>query len=204
MAGRWGPDRQTKVAPWKVLDSSYSFADRFIKLRTDKVLLPDGAVLEPYHVLEFCDWVCVIAIRADGQVVLVEEYRHGAGRAMLEFPSGGIAEGDSGPLAAMQRELLEETGYSGGVWHELGSFFANSAQQANRTHGFLALGVERAGDPRPGPGELLVVQEVPWKEFAAEAYGGRVELNAGHMSCLFLLQRFVADSADPGIRNLLK
>jgi 8-oxo-dGTP pyrophosphatase MutT (NUDIX family) len=204
MAGKWGRDRRSSVTSWKVLASSYSFADRFLKLRTDTVLLPDGSVLTPYHVLEFCDWVCVIAIRRDGQVVLVEEYRHGAGRPMMEFPSGGVAEGDKDPLAAMQRELLEETGYSGGTWHALGAFFGNSAQQSNRTHCFLALGVERTGAPQPGPGELLTVHEVPWREFAAEAYGGGVELNAGHMSCLFLLQRFVADSTDAGIRNLLK
>jgi ADP-ribose pyrophosphatase len=199
----WWPGRGPTVAPWKVLRSSYSYSDRFIRLRTDTVQLPDGTVLSPYHVLEFDEWVCAIALTGEGRIVLVEEYRHGAGRPMLEFPSGGVAERGEEPLAAMQRELEEETGYAGGRWHPLGAFFSNSAQQANRTHGFLALGVAKVSEPRPGPGEIIVTHEASWREFAAQAYAGNVEMNSGHMSCLLLLQQYVARSDDLEIRALL-
>ena len=191
------------MAPWKVLKSSYSYSDKFIRLRTDTVLLPNGTELSPYHVLEFDEWVCVIALTADARVILVEEYRHGAGRPMLEFPSGGVADREEQPLAAMKRELEEETGYAGGTWHALGAFFSNSAQQSNRTHAFLALDVSKVGEPRPGPGEIIVTHETSWREFAAQAYAGNVELNSGHMSCLLLLQQYVSRSSDPAVRALL-
>jgi 8-oxo-dGTP pyrophosphatase MutT (NUDIX family) len=200
---RWWPGRGPTVAPWKVLRSSYAYADKFIRLRIDTVRLPDGTELSPYHMLEFDEWVCAIALTAGGRIVLVEEYRHGAGRAMIEFPSGGVAQRDEQPLAAVKRELEEETGYAGGTWHALGAFFSNSAHQTNRTHAFLALGVAKLGEPQLGPGEIIVTHETSWREFAAEAYAGNVELNSGHMACLLLLQQYVARSDDPAVRALL-
>jgi 8-oxo-dGTP pyrophosphatase MutT (NUDIX family) len=200
---RWWPGKGPSVPPWKVLKSSFTYADEFIRLRTDSVLLPNGSELSPYHVLEFDDWVTAIALTAAGEVVLVEEYRHGAGRAMLEFPSGGVGNRNEPPLAAMKRELEEETGYTGGAWHTLGAFFPNSAKQPNRTHVFLALDVAKQAEARPGHGEIIVTHETPWREFAAEAYAGNVEFSAGHLACLLLLQQYVARSDAPTVRRLL-
>jgi hypothetical protein len=64
--------------PWKVLESGYSFKDRWIGLRSETVQLPSGKILSPYHTLEFPDWVCAIVLTVDRRIVLVEQYRHGA------------------------------------------------------------------------------------------------------------------------------
>ena len=66
------------IAPWKVLESKYNYRDRWLALRSDTVELPNGRVLTPFHVIEQPDWVTAIAITHDGNIVLVEEYRHGA------------------------------------------------------------------------------------------------------------------------------
>eukprot|EP01034_Spumella_vulgaris_P008642 gene8642-11000_t len=118
-------DPRTTVPPWKVLDSKYSYRDRWLTLRSDTVELPNGRVLAPFHVIEQPDWSTAIALTHDGNVVLVEEYRHGAAQTVVELPSG-IIEGPGTPIEHMKRELLEETGFASDEWHPLGSFFANA------------------------------------------------------------------------------
>ncbi len=78
----------TAVAPWKVLESQYAYRDRWIALRSDKVELPNGHVLAPYHVIEQPDWVTALALTHDGNIILIEEYRHGCQQTVVELPSG--------------------------------------------------------------------------------------------------------------------
>ncbi len=75
---------------WKVLDTKEIFKTGFYRLRTDRCELPDGRVMPNYYVMEFQDWVNVIPITNDNQVVLVEQYRHAIGRNSYEFPGGTV------------------------------------------------------------------------------------------------------------------
>ena len=65
-------------------------------------------------VLESVDWVNMVALTKDGLSIMVDQYRFGIGERTLET-SGGMVDAGETPLAAAQRELLEETGYGGGV-----------------------------------------------------------------------------------------
>ena len=70
-------------------------------------------MLSPFHVIELPDWVTAIALTHDGNIVLVEEYRHGARQTVIELPSGMPSTGPGEPpVAAIKRELLEETGFA--------------------------------------------------------------------------------------------
>lgn len=84
----------------------------------------------------------MIAITKEGDMVLVRQYRHALGRTNFELVAGVLEKGED-PLVAAQRELLEETGYSGGEWKELMQLSANSSTMTNLTHCFLAEGVEK-------------------------------------------------------------
>ena len=84
------------------------------------------AFIEPeYYVLEYPDWVNVIAITDDGMMILEKQYRHGIGCAAWEIPCGVLEKSDSSPLSGAQRELLEETGYGGGEWTLLDTLSGN-------------------------------------------------------------------------------
>ena len=61
--------------------------------------------------IEYPDWVDVIALTAERNVVLVDQYRHAVGQIRTEFPAGVVDAAET-PLAAIKRELLEETGYA--------------------------------------------------------------------------------------------
>ena len=126
---------------WKILKSEYIAHRPWMTARCDMVQLPDGRVNPEYWVLEFPDWVNVIAITKEGDMVMVRQYRHALGVTEYEICAGVIEEGEE-PLVAAKRELLEETGYAGGEWTEYMTICANPSNHTNLAHTFLAIGVE--------------------------------------------------------------
>lgn len=130
---------------WEIVDTEYLVKSRYLTCRRDRVRLPDGRVNPEYYVLEFPDWVNVIAITRDGRMVMVRQYRHGLGVYQTELCAGYIDPKDVSPLAAARRELEEETGFTGGEWEEFMTLSANPANHNNLTHVFIARGVEQKG-----------------------------------------------------------
>ncbi len=140
---------------WKVRASRRILAKPWLTVRQDAVELPNGTVIPEYFVFEYSDWVNIIPVTEDGRIVLVRQYRHGIGRVCWEIPAGVIEKTDASPLAGAQRELLEETGFSGGVWEELMQVSANPAAFTNMTHCFVARGVRATDVPHLDVGEDL-------------------------------------------------
>lgn len=130
---------------WKVLDREYIIKRPWLTARRDKVELPDGRIIDEYYVIEYPDWVNVIAITKDGQFVMEKQYRHGLRVFSTELPCGVMEKGET-PLEAPQRELLEETGYSNGEWAKLMTIAPNPGSMSNLTHCFLAIGVEKVSE----------------------------------------------------------
>ena len=124
--------------------------------RKDKVLLPDGRVNPEYWVVEYPDWVNVIAITKDGHFVMERQYRHAVAMTCYELPCGVMESGET-PLQAAQRELMEETGYGNGEWKELMTITPNPSSMSNFTHCFVATGVEKISSPHLDDTEELEV-----------------------------------------------
>ena len=196
-------DRKTvAVEPWQVLDTKYSYRDRWLALRSDTVRVPNGTILSPYHTIEFPEWICAVVLRPDHHIVLIEEYRHGVGRLSIELPCGAPEHDGEDLLAAMQRELLEETGYAADEWHALGSSTANTARQNNRVHAFLALDARRVADQNLDPGEVIRPHVIPWRQFIAELGDGSLEIPGLHLAALWQLKTFAQTSGDPRLLAL--
>lgn len=141
---------------WRVLRSEYLIKRPWLTARRDELELPDGRIVPEYYVLEYPDWVNVIAITADGHFVMERQYRHALGCTCFELPCGVMEEGET-PLEAAKRELAEETGYGSGEWRELMVLSANPSTMTNLTHCFLATGVERVTEQHLDPTEELSV-----------------------------------------------
>lgn len=148
---------------WETLSSEYIIRRPWLTARRDKVKLPDGKENPEYYVLEYPDWVSVIAITTDGLFVIERQYRHGLGQTNFEIPAG-VCEKDELPIDAARRELLEETGFGGGEWTELMQISANPTSHNNLSHAFIAKGVERIGKQCLDETERLEFFLVPREE----------------------------------------
>ena len=182
---------------WKVLESKYAIADPWIRLRSDTMLLPNGRILSPCHIFEHPDWVDVIALTDELNVVLVDQYRHAVGQMRTEFPAGVVDNESEEPLAAIKRELLEETGYTSEEWHLIGTAPVNPALQTNRVHSFLALGARKVAEQDLDEGEAIRTRELPLSEFIDKVGSGDIELPALQLASLFWLWTYLRKSADP-------
>lgn len=131
---------------WKVSSSAYAFVSRWLKVRKDKVILPSEVEIDDFYVVELADWVNVVAVTEEGEIIIEEQYRHGIGKVCKELPAGMVEEREN-PEEAARRELREETGYVGGVWVPYGECCPNASGMNNKCYSFLARGVRRVGNP---------------------------------------------------------
>ena len=97
------------IQPWRTLNSHHVLREPFLNLRIDQCELPDGRIAQRYCVLEFPgDWVNVVAITTDNQIILTRQYRHAAGAVFLETVGGGMEPTDASPADAARRELRRD------------------------------------------------------------------------------------------------
>ena len=129
-----------KLQKWRTLSSEYLIRRPWLTARRDCVRLPDGRINDEYYLLEYPDWVNVIAVTTEGLFVMIEQYRHGIDEVITELCAGVVEAGEETEAAA-RRELLEETGYSGGRWRLLNVICQNPSTCNNFTYCYLAEGV---------------------------------------------------------------
>jgi len=161
---------------WRVTASRYVHKDRWISVRADDCVTDEGAVVAPYYVLDYPDWVEVIALDADDNVLLVRQYRHGLGGMSIELPAGGMEPTDTDPVAAAVRELLEEAGCAGDM-SLIGETRPNAGTHSNRIHIVLARQVAKIAEPKDDPTERIERLWVPAGEALRMALAG--ELTVG-------------------------
>lgn len=152
-----------KIKKWKTLESKYLFRRPWLTARCDKVQLPDGTIRPEYYILEYPTWVNVIAITANGDFVMVEQYRHGLQEVFTELVAG-VAEAGEQPIDAARRELLEETGYGNGDWQLLTVISANPGSNNNLSYSFIATGVEKIAEQHLDATEDIAVRLLPESE----------------------------------------
>lgn len=131
------------IKKWTTLSSKYLIQKDWCTLRVDSVRLPNGSTIPDYYVLEYPDWVNVIAITKEKEFILVYQYRHGLQQSNYELPAGTCESIDKNPLETAKRELLEETGYGKGIWKQFTVVSANPSTQTNLCYCFLATDVEQ-------------------------------------------------------------
>jgi ADP-ribose pyrophosphatase len=149
-----GPPR-----PWRV-QSSETVADcRIFKVRKDVTVNPRTGVSHEMFVLDQPDWVNVIPLTPDEQVVMIEQWRHGTRSVHLETP-GGLMDAGESPEECGRRELLEETGYEAGKLVRLGTVHPNPSIQSNLQHYVLAADCRKVSEPRLDHAEDITVRLV--------------------------------------------
>jgi ADP-ribose pyrophosphatase len=180
-------------AAWERLRSERLLETPYFALRSDRLRLPDGAIKDPYYVVERPDAAIIFPLTREGEVVLVRQYRPPLERMELGLPAGLVEEGEK-PEAAARRELIEETGYSGGEWEPLGSLASSPSLKDNWAYLFLARGVERTADPDPDEHELVEEVKVPLGELRGLVRDGEIVSSSGVAAIMLALERLREDS----------
>jgi 8-oxo-dGTP pyrophosphatase MutT (NUDIX family) len=182
---RW---KEFGLMQWKVNQSRIVLRDRWISVRADDCVTPSGIEIAPFYVLEYPDWVHVVAIDTKDQVLFVQQYRHGYGGVTLELPGGMVDASDGSPVAAASRELIEETGYTATSLRLLTSLSPNPATHANRVHVVLAQPAYCAGPASPEPTENISLVRMPLKDAIEMALSGSM-VHAQHVGFLMIALR---------------
>jgi ADP-ribose pyrophosphatase len=158
---------------WRRVESEQLADCRVFRVRRDVSEDPRRGRQHDFYVIEAPDWINVVPLTAAGEVVLIEQYRHGSGEVSLEIP-GGRVDDEEPPLEAARRELYEETGYEAVEIIELGRMRPNPAIQNNLIHTFAALGAVRRGEPVNDGTEHTIVRLVPLAEIPRLIAGGQI------------------------------
>jgi len=146
---------------WEVLTSELRYRCGIFAVRCDASRSTGSGQEHDFHVIETNDWVNVVPLTPDRQVVMVRQFRHGIRELTLEVPAGIIDAADESPAVAARRELREETGYGCDTLVPLGVVHPNPAIMNNRCHMFAAHDVTVEGPPQWDKTEEIIVETIP-------------------------------------------
>jgi len=191
-----------RLKPWTVTARRITFADRWLRVRTDDCVTAEGVEVSPFHVIEAADWSCIVALTKELRLVLIREYRHARGMIIDGLPGGVIESSDPSHEDGARRELLEETGYGGGRFLPVLTTYPDPANFTNKAVGFLALDVEPAGGQALDTGETIEVVLADFPDILARLAGGELRMHAVHVAALWSAAARILMGDVPGAEAL--
>jgi len=163
------------IKPWKKISSRLLGDFRIFTLRSDVKVSPRTGKEHDFFVLDAVDWVNVIAITPQNELVMVEQFRHGSNTVELEIPGGMMDKVECDPVATGVRELREETGYAGDHARLLGKISANPAIMSNYCHTVLVENCRLQHAVEFDSGEDIITRLVPVAEIQRLVSEGKIQ-----------------------------
>jgi 8-oxo-dGTP pyrophosphatase MutT (NUDIX family) len=159
---------------WVLLGSSVVATTRIFKLLQDRWVSPRTGEEHTFSSIESADFVNVLGITTDDQLLMIRQFRFGTREFTLEVAGGMVEPGEDHALTAV-RELREETGYVGKTCQYLGYCEPNPAIFNNRAHMYLIEGCERDGSQVLDPGEDIEVLPMPVEQVLSQWRAGEIK-----------------------------
>ena len=163
----------------RLISSEVLRQSRILEFRIDTVEAADGH-RSTRDIAAHPGGVCVVAIDEQDRLLLVRQWRHAAGRALLEIPAGTLDREPDGSIedhaGAAARELEEETGSRAGAWRYLGAFWTAPGFTSELMHLYLATDVAAVheGGLAPDEDERLELHPVEFEEAVAMVERGEL------------------------------
>ena len=159
---------------WNTVRSGLPHDFRIFQVRTETKQSATSGVIHDFVVIDSVNWVNTVALTPDNRIVMVEQFRHGTNAVELEIPGGLIDAGDSSAIVAGERELREETGYSGKPAQLLATTSPNPAIMSNQCHTVLVQNCSKLHDTAFDHTEELVTHLIPVEEINRLVASGRI------------------------------
>jgi ADP-ribose pyrophosphatase len=167
------------------------YKGRVVHLTVEDILLPNGHRME-IEIIRHPGASAVVPLTAEGEVILIRQYRHAVGGYIYEVPAGKLDAGEPPEICAA-RELTEEAGVVAGRLTRLASIVTTPGFTDEVIHLFLAEALSPAASAHE-PDEVITLLRRPLEE--ALAMIARGEVTDGKSICaLFLAERMIRERA---------
>lgn len=180
-----------KIEKWKTLSIKKSTDFNIFSIDTVRRVSPRTRVAQDFFTIQSKDWLNIIAITSDKQVVLIEQFRHGTGEVELEIPGGIIETNDVSPASVALRELKEETGYTASKAIQIGNVNPNPALFHNTCYTFLVPNAKLGGGQDLEDTEDIFVRLFPVKEIQKLISSGRIR-HGLVVAAFYLYEQYVS------------
>ncbi len=137
-----------------------------------------SGVKKSFYLLDFPNWVNVVAVTPEQEMVFIRQYRYGSDRVELEIP-GGVVEPGEDAVAAGCRELMEECGYAGEKGRLIGRVNPNPAIQQNSCSTVLVENARLAGEQQMDEMEDIEVLLMPVDKVLQDLQSGKLPIDHG-------------------------
>jgi 8-oxo-dGTP pyrophosphatase MutT (NUDIX family) len=161
------------IQPWNKTESEEAGDFRIFRLRWDTSVSPRTGNDHRFIVLEAPDWINIVPLTPEGNVVFVEQYRHGNETITLELPGGMVDPGET-PMQAALRELCEETGYTSDGTAQIGSVAPNPAFLDNQCHSFVTFNAHKVTEQSFDGAEDIALHEIPLADVPDMIHAGQI------------------------------
>lgn len=161
----------------RTVSSKTVFEGRVFWVTRDEVEEP-GEVKATREVIRHNGSVVVLAVDAetnpkDPGILLIKQYRHAAGKMLLELPAGRIEPGEK-LIPAGKRELIEETGYRAKRWSKHATYYASPGFLTETMTILLAEGLT-LGEAAPEDDEKIELHMTPLSEVMGMIHAGKIQ-----------------------------
>ncbi len=170
----------------RTISTRQVYSNSWMRVREDTIASPDGTI-DQYGVVERSDFVVILALQGNCLLV-VEQYRYPIGQWTIELPQGACESGETN-LQAARRELLEETGFPGHNFTEIGNIY-ECASFATHSGSIVTTVLEDNAMLYPLDSEgSITARLVPYDELSQMAVLGMIHDSAS-LAALFLWNAF--------------
>lgn len=167
---------------------------KMFKLMRENITLPNEITVD-LDIIRHPGASAIVPLSDDATLLMIKQYRHAVGDFIWEIPAGVLNPNET-PLECAKRELVEETGFAGNVWHKLGVITPVPAYSDERIHLFVAANLVPA-EQNLDQDEMIDVHEVPIADIMRMISGGSIQ-DSKTIVGLFMVTRWLKDKRGNG------
>lgn len=172
---------------FELLRSETLLQGRVFRIRRDTLKTPDGRETK-FETIEHGGSVIVVPVDESGDMYFVRQYRHAAGKYLLELPAG-TRDGDEPYEACAAREIREETGMQAGKLQKVGEFFLAPGYSSEFMEVYLATDLKH-NPLEADEDEFLTVEKYSLKQAIAMAERGEMP-DAKSLAALLMVKPYL-------------